>query len=145
VAGRCTDFLVLPDGTIKHALSIIYPLRAIPGVDRFAVHQADDFSTTISIVWLRGSAVPDRAQIAGRIREVLGPRLAVTLKFVNALPVTASGKHRHVTSEVEVRGMGDSVRGAIVSAAEADVDSVGALRGGVAKAPEVERMDRAGV
>ena len=50
VKGRATDVIVLPDGTIKHALSVIYPLRDIDGLRRFRVVQQQDYSVTIEYV-----------------------------------------------------------------------------------------------
>lgn len=49
VQGRTTDFLRLPDGTVRHALSIIYPLRELPTVRAFRVIQREDFSVEIEV------------------------------------------------------------------------------------------------
>jgi phenylacetate-CoA ligase len=39
VEGRTTDFVIAPDETILHALSIIYVLREIEGMEQFRVRQ----------------------------------------------------------------------------------------------------------
>ena len=39
VVGRTTDFVVRADGAIMHALSVIYVLRAVPGVGEFKIVQ----------------------------------------------------------------------------------------------------------
>ena len=50
VEGRTTDFLYLPDGTVKHALSIIYPLREMDGVRQFGVTQGEDYGVPVEVI-----------------------------------------------------------------------------------------------
>jgi len=100
VTGRSTDFLYLPDGTIRHALSIIYPLRELAGVRQFRVRQQSDYATTVSIV-----AQPDHDGLSGEIvsravRSVVGSDVRLDVEFVPAIPPLGSGKHRYVISDV---------------------------------------------
>jgi phenylacetate-CoA ligase len=98
IQGRSTDFLYLPDGTIKHALSIIYPLRETPGVRRFHVTQREDFSVLVEIVRDETGASISSGLIADRVRPVVGDAVVLDVRFVEQLRVAASGKHRQVVS-----------------------------------------------
>ncbi len=98
IQGRSTDFLYLPDGNVRHALSIIYPLRASPGIRQFRVVQAEDYGVCVEIV------ADDRAEqltldaVAKRIRPLLGGGLALDVRFVERIEPNAAGKHRYVVS-----------------------------------------------
>lgn len=100
VQGRSTDFLRLPDGNVRHALSIIYPLRETPGIRQFSVTQSEDYTVLVSVV------CDDRAQrvtldaVARRLRPVIGDDVRLDLRMVDHIPPSPSGKHRYVTSSV---------------------------------------------
>ena len=98
VAGRTTDFLYLPDGTTKHALSIIYPLRATPGIRRFRVTQQADFSVVVDVVCDDDVAQISCEAIVRRVAPVLGGAVALDVRRVGDLTPTPSGKHRFVVS-----------------------------------------------
>lgn len=98
IEGRITDFIHLPDGTIKHALSIIYPLREMAGLRQFRVIQQKDFSVAVEVVVDdRGERIT-REAVAQRIRPVLGPSISLTVHLVDCLLSSESGKHRYVVS-----------------------------------------------
>ncbi len=100
VAGRKTDFLHLPDGTVKHALSIIYPLRETPGVRRFRVTQHEDFAVTVDVVVDERIARITAESIRGRVRPVLGDQARIAVNLVDRIDEAASGKFRYVVSHV---------------------------------------------
>ncbi|HNQ23324.1 MAG TPA: AMP-binding protein [Phycisphaerae bacterium] len=100
VCGRTTDFLYLPDGTVKHALSIIYPLRALAGVAQFRVLQDADYSVIVEVVRRPGTADLNEAAVAQAARPVLGTDVPLTVHLVPHIPASSSGKYRYVTSEV---------------------------------------------
>ena len=100
VLGRSTDFLVKADGTILHALAVIYVLRAVTGVAEFRVvqHTLQDIEVLV---------VPDsrwqeagRAEIEAGLHKRLGDDVRIELKLVESIPAEASGKHRYVVSRV---------------------------------------------
>lgn len=100
IQGRTTDFIVAPDGTILHALSVIYILREIEGIEQFKIRQkaVDRFHVQL---------MPNehyRIENEFRIREGLGQRLhaevEVTIEYMQSLPAERSGKFRHVISDV---------------------------------------------
>lgn len=100
VEGRVTDMLHLPDGTAKHALCVIYPLRELPGIERFRVVQGEDYGITIEIVRHHGGDVVKRQDVARAVRSVLGEGVDVRVSFVDAIAACDSGKHRYVVSHV---------------------------------------------
>lgn len=101
VLGRTTDFIVRPDGTLMHALALIYVLRELPGVAAFRIVQQELNHFEVLVVpserW-RGDA--DEAAIRQGLQARLGPEARIALQRVEAIPVEASGKHRYVVSRV---------------------------------------------
>lgn len=101
VMGRTTDFVVRADGTVMHALAVIYVLRAIPGLleFKFVQHTTED-------VEILAAVAPDweeeamGARIVEGIRARLGPAVRVAIQRVEQIPLDASGKYRYVVSHV---------------------------------------------
>lgn len=104
VVGRQTDFIVAADGRIMHALSLIYVLRAIPGVGQFKLIQHAINRLEVQVVpdaqW---QAAAQAAVIAG-LRARLGSTLEVDFHLLSAIAPEASGKHRYVVSHVPLHG-----------------------------------------
>lgn len=99
VLGRTTDFIVKQDGTILHALAVIYVLRAIEGVDSFKIIQH-------SLTELEVQLVPNvlwrddfRQHIIDQLRQRLG-HIEVVVNKMDSIPTEKSGKHRYVVSHV---------------------------------------------
>ncbi len=98
VQGRTTDFLRFRDGTVKHALSIIYPLRALRGLRQFHVTQAADFSVTVQVVADDRAEKITRETVARSVRPVIGDQTRLRVAIVDRIATTDSGKHRYVVS-----------------------------------------------
>ncbi len=98
IQGRSTDFLVLPDGTIKHALSIIYPLREMAGVEKFRVTQAEDMGVTVEVVAERSAPAVTVEGVSRRVRPVIGHDVSLDVQLVDRIDELASGKFRYVVS-----------------------------------------------
>jgi phenylacetate-CoA ligase len=102
VLGRQTDFVVREDGTLMHALALIYVLRAAEGVAQFKCIQHTPTDLEVLVVpnqqWNESSVI---ALIAG-LRARMGESLRVDLKLLEAIPAEASGKHRYVVSYVRL-------------------------------------------
>jgi phenylacetate-CoA ligase len=100
IEGRTTDFLVAPDGAILHALSVIYIVREIEGVEQFCIRQKSVEHLHVQIV--RNGNYRSGSEV--RIREGLRKRLRfpveVTVEYVPSLTSEKSGKFRHVVSDV---------------------------------------------
>ena len=103
IQGRTTDFVVAPDGTILHALSVIYVLREVEGIEQYRIRQKKVDRFHVQLV-CNGKYRPESE---ARIREGLCQRLRapleVTIEYLQALPPEPSGKFRHVISEVPLR------------------------------------------
>lgn len=104
VAGRSTDFIVAPDGTIMHALAVIYILRAIEGIAEFKVIQHDLDLIEVQIVadvnW-RESA---QEKIELEFKRRLGESVRVEIHRLECIAPETSGKHRYVVSQVPIPG-----------------------------------------
>ncbi len=102
IQGRTTDFVVAPDGTILHALSVIYIVRELDGVEQFRIRQKKVDHLHVQLV--RNDRF--RPENEGRIREGLRKRLHanvdVTIEYLPVLPPERSGKYRHVISDVSI-------------------------------------------
>ncbi len=101
VLGRATDFLYLPDGNVKHALSIIYPLREMKGVRRFRVTQHRNYAVTVEVVCDDRAARVTREAVARRVQPVVGDQVPIRVKLVADIPASPSGKYRYVQSHVQ--------------------------------------------
>jgi phenylacetate-CoA ligase len=102
IRGRITDFIVTPDGRRQHALSVIYVVRDIEGVDEFKIiqHQVDEVEVLVRI---HPEMFPENGQ--GRIvqgfKKRIGGSVNVKVNFVDEIPRDASGKYRYVVSHVK--------------------------------------------
>jgi phenylacetate-CoA ligase len=100
VLGRTTDFVTRADGTIMHALAVIYVLRAVEGVAEFKLvqHTVRDIEVLVrpNPRWGEaGAGAIDRG-----LKARLGEDVRVTLRLVEQIAPEASGKHRYVVSHV---------------------------------------------
>jgi len=100
VQGRATDFLYLPDGAVRHALSIIYPLRETPGIRQFRVVQGSDFSVCVEVVCDDHATRVSREAVMRRLRPVVGEDVELAVRWVDQIEPSPSGKHRYVISHV---------------------------------------------
>jgi phenylacetate-CoA ligase len=111
VLGRSTDFIVRGDGTIMHALAVIYVLRAVEGVGEFKIVQ--HAAERIEVLVVPGLAWNEQArtQVTQGLQARLGANVRVEIRTLDAIPVEASGKHRYVVSHVPLAaGLGAAQR-----------------------------------
>jgi phenylacetate-CoA ligase len=100
VVGRQTDFVVRADGTIMHALAVIYVLRAVDGVEQFkCIQLTPDAMQVLVVPNTHWNEVSREAIVAG-LRARLGSDVRVEIKLQDAIPNEASGKYRYVVSHV---------------------------------------------
>lgn len=102
VEGRRTDFVVRADGTIMHALSMIYVLREQPLVREFKLVQYETRRVEVLIVPQAGWNEDARRRVVAGIQARLGGDCAVQISLLDAIPPEASGKHRYVVSHVKL-------------------------------------------
>jgi len=100
VLGRSTDFLVKADGTILHALAVIYVLRAVAGVAEFKVVQQTLHDIQVLVVPDSRWQETGRAEIEAGLHKRLGDDVRIDLQLLQSIPAEASGKHRYVVSRV---------------------------------------------
>ncbi len=98
VVGRSTDFIIKQDGTILHALAVIYVLRAVEGVESFKIIQHTLQEMEVQVVpnalWHN-----NEAQIIAPLQQRLG-KINITVNILNSILPEKSGKHRYVVSHV---------------------------------------------
>ncbi|NOQ14484.1 MAG: AMP-binding protein, partial [Methyloprofundus sp.] len=101
VIGRSTDFIIKQDGTILHALAVIYVLRAIEGVESFKIiqHSTDELEVQVvtNVLW-KGSA---QQEITEQLQQRLG-KITIQVNQLESIPPEKSGKHRYVVSHVNL-------------------------------------------
>jgi len=102
IEGRTTDFIVAPDGTILHALSAIYVLREIEGVEQFRIRQKSADTFHVQVVRGKGYQPGSEDRIRMGLQRRLRATLHVTVEYLPCLPPEPSGKFRYVVSDVQV-------------------------------------------
>jgi len=100
VMGRTTDFVVRSDGAIMHALSVIYVLRGVEGVDEFKFIQHELYKMEVLVVANNAWTEASRGEILRGLHARLGEDVRIDLRLVEAIAPEASGKHRYVVSHV---------------------------------------------
>lgn len=100
VSGRTTDFITRSDGTIMHALAVIYVLRATPGVTRFKCIQHTVNDVEVLVVPGPGWEKAREVQVVEGLRARLGDQVKVGIRLMEDIPAEASGKYRYVISHV---------------------------------------------
>ena len=104
VAGRTTDFIVASDGTVMHALALIYAIRDVPGVREFKIIQESLDETRVLLVTDETFSEERGREIERRLLERLGEGVRVVLERVSEIPRSPAGKHRYVESRVKRGG-----------------------------------------
>ena len=103
IMGRTTDFVVRSDGTIMHALAVIYVLRAVEGIEefKFIQHEIDNIEVLVipNSMWSEAS----RGEILQGLHARLGNDVNIELRLVDAIKPDSSGKHRYVVSHVPLQ------------------------------------------
>jgi phenylacetate-CoA ligase len=102
VHGRTTDFIVAEDGTVMHALAVIYAVRDVPGVKNFKVVQEDRSHTRVFVIPEARFSDEAEDKIRARLLERLGKGVRISMERVEEIPRSPSGKHRYVESRVPV-------------------------------------------
>ena len=99
--GRTTDFVVAADGTVMHALALIYTVRDLPGVQQFKIVQHDIGRTEVLVVADERFGETERQRIRHDYGARLGAAVQVDITPVSEIPPEKSGKTRYVVSHVK--------------------------------------------
>jgi len=100
VEGRANDSIVAPDGRIINSLALIYPVREIEGIERFRVCQKATDCFHVQVVRNENFPSDAEARIRRNWTQLLRAPVRVTFEYLPELPLEASGKFRHVVSEL---------------------------------------------
>lgn len=101
IKGRTTDFIVTPDGRWQHALSLIYVVRDVQGVDEFKIVQERSNEIQVIVKIHENLYPPDgNDRIMAGIKKRMGEAVNVTVVKTDEIPRDASGKFRYVVSKL---------------------------------------------
>jgi phenylacetate-CoA ligase len=100
--------VVRSDGTIMHALAVIYVLRATEGIDEFKFIQHSIQDVEIFVVRNPDWTEQSRDKTVSGIQARLGNNVRVELRLVDSIPPEVSGKYRYVVSHVPLQSGLDS-------------------------------------
>lgn len=100
IDGRTTDSIVAPDGRVLHALSVIYVLREIDGIERFRIRQQSSNRFHIQIVTNKRYQMESESRIRTGLEQRLRAPLNIAIEYLDAFPPESSGKFRQVISDV---------------------------------------------
>lgn len=100
IQGRTTDFIVTPDGRWQHALSIIYVVRDITGVEQFKIIQEAVDDVRVLLVTNDMYPAEGDARIVAGFKKRMGDGVRVSVEHLSDIPREASGKFRYVVSKV---------------------------------------------
>lgn len=101
IVGRTNDYLVTPEGQFVHSEFFAYLLRAQPEVFSYQIHQPDKDHLNVKIVC--NQAVTDAwiNNVRQAMQERFGAAMSIDLQIVDDIPLTPSGKHRYIISEIK--------------------------------------------
>lgn len=100
ILGRQTDFIVRQDGTIMHALALIYVLREVPGIRQFKIIQTSLDQLKVQLVPEADWQASNAAVITSGLKQRLGYNIQVQIEYLPEIPPEKSGKFRYVVSQV---------------------------------------------
>ncbi|MCL6417418.1 AMP-binding protein [Aestuariirhabdus sp. Z084] len=99
IEGRTTDFLMARDGTVLHALSLIYILRDLDAVREFRIVQESLDEIRLQLVTSSDYSATVEETIIEGVRQRLGD-VQVIIERLEELPRERSGKFRYVSSKL---------------------------------------------
>lgn len=100
IVGRRNDYIVTPDGKRVHDGYFAYYFWNKPQVARYQIRQADIGRLEIRIVCAEPVDRGLLSTIDTELREHLGPGIKIEPEVVDAIPLTAAGKHRFIVSDL---------------------------------------------
>lgn len=101
IEGRTTDFITTSKGKVMHALSLIYILRDIEGIEAFKIIQKRLDHLEIEIVRNNYFSFKSEEKIRKKIVQVMEDRnVKIDFKYPDHIKMEPSGKHRYVVSKV---------------------------------------------
>ena len=105
IEGRSTDFILTPDGRTLHALSLIYILREIEGVEQFRITQEKVDCFYVQVVRNANYRMESESRICDGLSRRLRAPVQVSFDYPASLPAEGSGKFRHVVCKIPIEGL----------------------------------------
>jgi len=104
VEGRCDDLVLLPDGGMRHARTLLPCLFEAPGLVQVQVIQEELRRFRLRAVCAAGSDwSATRARLTAAMEKTLGNEVIVDVEQVDAIPLEPGGKVRTVISHCRNR------------------------------------------
>jgi phenylacetate-CoA ligase len=100
IDGRKTDFIRTPDGRTMHALSLIYVLREVEGIDNFRITQKSLRHFEVEIVRNWQYRKESEVLVTDAFRARMRSDLTVNFRYCDSIAPAASGKVRQVICEI---------------------------------------------
>lgn len=101
-AGRVTDFLVTPEGTIVSGASLtIYLIAKAPGIAQAQIIQEERGRIRLRIVAGPGYGPQTHAFLAAEVPRFFGQAMRHEVEIVDDIPCEASGKYRFSISRID--------------------------------------------
>lgn len=102
ILGRETQLLRTPDGTLLDGYIFVLILGKRPWVQKYQIVQTHLNRVVYRIIRTDQREAPgELAEVSEKARRVLGPDCEVAFEFPVELPVTPSGKHMYIFSELD--------------------------------------------
>jgi phenylacetate-CoA ligase len=100
VEGRVCDTVVAPNGRLLSGIFFGHLLKYVAGIRRFQAIQRDMNHLEVRVIPGENRGEHDLDWALQRIRDAVGPEVDVAIRHVDDIPLTRSGKHRLVISQV---------------------------------------------
>lgn len=101
IKGRAHDFIVAPGGKFLHGQFFTHLIVFEPGVVNYQVRQSGLEQIVVSLVVDDSyDAIVSGERLRNAIRSYMGQSVDVEIKIVSHIPLTRSGKHRWIISDV---------------------------------------------
>ena len=101
IVGRNSDLLVKPDGQIVHWSSIFTIMRHKPEVYQYQMYQSDREHLEVRLVCKQRVDSTLLEDIRNELRPCFGESMQISVKLVDRIELTSSGKRRFIISEVK--------------------------------------------
>ena len=100
IVGRSNDVLSTPNGQIVHGAFFNPLLFGLPEIEEFQVHQKTLTELTISLKCRAKLSDESIQALRHKVMDHMGPGVEVNFRTVDAIALTATGKHRYMISDV---------------------------------------------
>ena len=102
VEGRVQEFVTLPSHRYLPGIFFTHLFKDFP-IKRFQVVQESLDRLVIRIVRGPGLTAEHIAYLEGKVRDYTHNEIALETEYVEDIPLTPSGKYRHIVSKVPLR------------------------------------------